>query len=102
MIVGSVGISLNLFTHQLYVGMIGYPFGDLTGKELPVHSQRAAGWQRRRSSGFQEHGAQHPGFVFEQPGGPVRQVGAQRVGTDQLSQVLGFVSARLEPGTHFV
>src|SRR5262245_58732000 len=79
-----------------------YLFSHKPREEFAIHSQRAAGWQRGCFRTFEQYRAEHSQFILKQARGAVREVRAERIRTNEFSQIVGLMRSRLDRWAHFI
>ena len=92
----------DFLANDLDIRMAFYPFRDEAREEFAVDSQRAARRQGGSFGAFKQQRAKHPQFVFEHAGSAVRQVGTERIRTNEFGQSVGLMRSRLHGRAHFI
>src|SRR5258705_8624481 len=77
------------------------PFCDKPRKKLSVNGQGATCRQRCGFSALKKHRAQNPHFIFEHARGAVREVRAERIRTNEFSQIVSLMRSCLQGWAHF-
>src|SRR5688572_17223720 len=91
----------HFFSKDLNIRVALYPFSGKPRKKLAVNSQCAARRQGRGFSAFDEHGAEHPHFIFEHTRGAVGQVRTKGIRTNEFRQILRLMRSCLQGWAHF-